>query len=87
MDRPDGTLPRGGAYTYDWIENLLGLNMHSADRVLADFQHPEIGDGFGYGANKMSYAIVEPERVLASVRRMATGSGRSSSRSRTGRRG
>ena len=21
---------RGGAYTYDWIENLLGLNMHSA---------------------------------------------------------
>src|SRR4051794_17051120 len=25
-----GPSPRGGAYTYDWIENLLGLNMHSA---------------------------------------------------------
>ena len=25
---------RGGAYTYDWIENLLGLNMHSADEIL-----------------------------------------------------
>src|SRR5436305_11297236 len=25
-----GPAPRGGAYTYDWIENLLGLNMHSA---------------------------------------------------------
>ena len=24
----------GGAYTYDWIENLLGLNMHSAASVL-----------------------------------------------------
>ena len=24
---------RGGAYTYDWIENLLGLNMRSADRI------------------------------------------------------
>ena len=29
-----GPAPRGGAYTYDWIENLFGLNMHSADRVL-----------------------------------------------------
>jgi hypothetical protein len=60
-----GPAPRGGAYTYDWIENLLGLNMHSADRVLPEFQHPEIGDGFGFGANRMRYAIVEPERVLA----------------------
>ena len=30
-----GPAPRGGAYTYDWVENLLGLDMHSADRVLA----------------------------------------------------
>jgi hypothetical protein len=60
-----GPSPRGGAYTYDWIENLLGLNMHSADRVMPEFQHPEVGDGFGFGANRMSYAIVEPERVLA----------------------
>jgi hypothetical protein len=60
-----GPSPRGGAYTYDWIENLLKLNMHSVDRVLPEFQHPEIGDGFGFGANRMSYAIVEPEHVLA----------------------
>ena len=60
-----GPSPRGGAYTYDWIENLLGLNMHSVDRVLPEFQHPQIGDGFGYGANKMSFTIVEPEHVLA----------------------
>ena len=60
-----GPSPRGGAYTYDWIENLLGLNMHSADRVLGDFQHPKVGDGFGYGANKMTFAVVEPDHVLA----------------------
>src|SRR6266511_735173 len=60
-----GPSPRGGAYTYDWIENLLGLNMHSADRVLPEYQHPQIGDGFGYGSNKMSFKIVEPEYVLA----------------------
>ena len=60
-----GPAPRGGAYTYDWIENLLGLNMHSADHVLPEFQHPEVGEGFGYGPNKMTFAIVEAERVLA----------------------
>jgi hypothetical protein len=60
-----GPSPRGGAYTYDWIENLLGLNMHSVDHVLPEFQHPQVGDGFGYGPNKMSFRRVEHEHVLA----------------------
>lgn len=60
-----GPSPRGGAYTYDWIENLLGLNMHSADRVLPEFQHPQIGDTIGYGPNQMRLERVEPEQVLA----------------------
>jgi hypothetical protein len=60
-----GPAPRGGAYTYDWIENLLGLNMHSADRVLPEFQHPQVGDTIGYGPNHMRLERVEPGRVLA----------------------
>src|SRR6266496_750712 len=36
-----GPSPRGGAYTYDWIENLFGLDMHSVDRVLPEFQRSE----------------------------------------------
>ena len=60
-----GPSPRGGAYTYDWIENLLGLNMHSVERVLAEFQHPQVGDTIGYGPNRMRLERVEPERVLA----------------------
>jgi len=60
-----GPGPRGGAYTYDWIENLLGLDMHSADRVLPEFQAPEVGDTIGYGSNLMRVEIVEPEHVLA----------------------
>jgi hypothetical protein len=60
-----GPAPRGGAYTYDWIENLLGLNMHSADRVLPEFQHPQIGDTIALGANRMRLARVDPERVMA----------------------
>jgi len=59
-----GPAPRGGAYTYDWIENLLGLNMHSADRVLEEFQHPQPGDEIGFGANRMRVELVEPERAL-----------------------
>ena len=60
-----GPAPRGGAYTYDWIENVLGLDMHSVDRVLPEFQHPEIGDTIGYGSNRMRVERVEPEHVLA----------------------
>ncbi len=60
-----GPEPRGGAYTYDWIENLLGLGMRSVDRVLPDFQDPQPGDTIAYGRNRMRLERVEPERVLA----------------------
>jgi hypothetical protein len=60
-----GPAPRGGAYTYDWIENLLGLDMHSVDEVLPEFQHPQLGDAIGLGANRMLVERVEPEHVLA----------------------
>ena len=32
---------RAGAYTYDWIENLAGLNMHSADEIIPEYQDLE----------------------------------------------
>jgi hypothetical protein len=35
---------RGGVYTYDWIENLFGLHMHSADVILPQFQELQVGD-------------------------------------------
>jgi hypothetical protein len=58
---------RGGAYTYDWIENLLGLRMRSADRVHPEWQDIEVGDVLyrpkeGPG---MRAELIEPERVLA----------------------
>ena len=81
-----GPSPRGGAYTYDWIENLLGLNMHSTDKVLPEFQQPQIGEGFGYGANQMRFA--ESSRSVCSRcdRRTETGCGASSSTTRMERR-
>ena len=60
-----GPRPRGGAYTYDWIENLLGLDMHSVDRVLPEFQNPQVGDTIELGSNRMRLELVEPRRTLA----------------------
>jgi len=60
-----GPAPRGGAYTYDWIENLLGLDMHSVDRVLPEFQDPQVGDTIGFGTNRMRLERVDRDRSLA----------------------
>ncbi|MFI7602380.1 SRPBCC family protein [Actinoplanes sp. NPDC049681] len=58
---------RGGAYTYDWIENLFGLNMHSADEVLPQFQQLTVGDVLPLGATgpAMRVEICDRERTLA----------------------
>jgi hypothetical protein len=60
-----GPAPRGGAYTYDWIENLLGLDMHSVDRILPEFQNPVLGETIGFGSNHMRLERVEPGHMLA----------------------
>jgi hypothetical protein len=31
---------RGGLYGYDWLENLLGCDIHSTDRILRRFRRP-----------------------------------------------
>jgi hypothetical protein len=57
---------RGGAYTYDWIENLLGLNMHSADRILPEYQDLEVGDAQRLGARGpvMRVAVLDTDRAI-----------------------
>jgi hypothetical protein len=35
---------RGGLYSYDWLENLLGLDIHSAGRIDASLQTLSVGD-------------------------------------------
>jgi len=60
-----GPAPRGGAYTYDWIENLLGLHMHSVDHVLPEYQHPQVGDTIELGSNRMRLELLEPRQALA----------------------
>jgi hypothetical protein len=44
---------------------LFGLGMHSVDHLLPEFQHPQVGDTIGVGANPMRIELVEPEHVFA----------------------
>ncbi len=57
---------RGGAYTYDWIENLFGLDMHSANRILPEYQDLEVGDVLPMGPKGpgMRVEVLEPERAM-----------------------
>jgi len=58
---------RGGAYTYDWIQNLLGLNMHSADTILPQYQDIKVGDELPMGPSRpvMTVEVADPPRTLA----------------------
>lgn len=62
-----GPSPRGGAYTYDWIENLLGLDMHSVDRILPEYQHPVVGDTIGDAPRAPKVVVAEPNRAYATL--------------------
>jgi hypothetical protein len=35
---------RGGLYSYERLENLVGCDMHNADQILPEYQHLEVGD-------------------------------------------
>jgi hypothetical protein len=59
---------RGGAYTYDWVENLFGLGMRSADTIHAEWQDLKVGDVIPGKASLqgMRVEVLEPERALVS---------------------
>lgn len=35
---------RGGLYSYDFLENLVGCDIHSADRIVPEWQEVAVGD-------------------------------------------
>ncbi|MCL4262893.1 MAG: hypothetical protein KJ069_06745 [Anaerolineae bacterium] len=35
---------RGGMYSYDWLENLFGLNVHTTDQIMPEYQNVQVGD-------------------------------------------
>lgn len=58
---------RGGFYTYDWMENMIGCDIHSADAIMPGHQHIEVGDRVRLGPEGYPFytvAHVEPEQAL-----------------------
>lgn len=58
---------RGGLYSYDWLENLLGCDIHSVDRVIPELGGLRVGDTIRLGPPGYPFNIVgaiKPERSL-----------------------
>lgn len=57
---------RGGFYSYDWIENLMGADIHNTNRILPEYQNLKVGDRIPLAANGFGVpvAICEPGEAL-----------------------
>jgi hypothetical protein len=61
---------RGGLYSYDWLENLAGCDIHSVDTLMPELQHLAVGDPIrlvreGYPADLvLRVAGLVPEQAL-----------------------
>lgn len=56
---------RGGLYSYDALENLVGCDMRSADRVLPELQQLAVGDEFRLHPDvALQVARVEPGHAM-----------------------
>jgi hypothetical protein len=64
---------RGGLYTYDWIENLLGLGIHSVNEILPQFQDTKVGFSQQLGSNGPVLRVSIIERETAFVLRSDDG--------------
>jgi hypothetical protein len=73
---------RAGFYTHEWLENLLGADIHNADRIVPALQHLAVGDRirltpnpyFGQPGQFMTVAIIEPQRALVFKQTLPNGS-------------
>jgi hypothetical protein len=56
---------RGGFYSYDFLENLVGCDIHSADRIVPEWQSIDVGDEVGLHPEVgLIVAAVEPGQAL-----------------------
>lgn len=58
-----GELPRGGFYSYDWIERLMGMKVSSTWLILPEHQRPEVGQALDSAGNMLVKAF-DPEHFL-----------------------
>jgi hypothetical protein len=58
---------RGGWYSYDWLENLFGFDIHTAQQILPEYQDLAIGDPIciARGFCTSHVTVLEPNRWLS----------------------
>ncbi len=67
---------RGGLYSYDWLENLVGCQITSATVLVEQWQQPSVGDEFRLHPDvALQVAVVDPPRALV-VRGAVSATGR-----------
>jgi hypothetical protein len=76
---------RAGFYSYDALENLLGMDIHSSDRIVPELQRLRVGDTvpFWRGVGVAATAIVPPWALVLSGTLHGEGADDSSSRHRS----
>jgi hypothetical protein len=56
---------RGGFYSYDSLENLIGCDIHSALQINPDWQHLDVGDAVRLAPElALKVAVAKPPRTL-----------------------
>lgn len=55
---------RGGFYSYDWIERLMGMRVSGVSEILPEFQQIEAGDIIPAGEEDIPVAAIEKNRHL-----------------------
>src|ERR671925_400759 len=52
---------RGGLYSYDWLENLAGLEFHSADRIVPEWQAVQVGGIVRFAPQQDTLVVTQVE--------------------------
>ena len=63
---------RGGFYSYDWLENLVGVEIHTADSIKPELQIRAVGDSVNL-APPVALSVVDLDEERALVLRGAVG--------------
>jgi hypothetical protein len=55
---------RGGAYSYDWIERRLGIDIRNTDRVIPELQDLKVGDEIQMPGYTMRVERLDPGQAM-----------------------
>jgi hypothetical protein len=63
---------RGGFYSYEWLENVVGLGIHNAERIVPEWQHLALGDAvYAHSNGSAGWYVMEVSPPSALVLQIA----------------